>query len=97
LEAVPPSATEDAPRRGERDALFIVPQIRPPRELSFTFLTIIILFDTVSHSNSQGNTLKSYWNFTLDQAWKTQIGSRSTALPFFNLGAKWRWVVNATP
>jgi len=97
LEVVPPSAPEDAPGRGDRDALIIIPQIRPPRELSFTFLTIIILFDTVTHSNSHGNTLEVYLNFTLDQTMKTQIGNRGTALTFFNLGARWRWVVNATP
>jgi hypothetical protein len=34
--------------------------------------------------------------FTLEQATRAQRGSRGTALLFFNLGAIWRWVVNAT-
>jgi len=93
LVAVHPFAPEDAPCRGDTEALIIVPQIRPPRELTFTFRTTIILFDTVTYSNSYGNTLKVYLNFTLDQALKTQIGSRGTALPFCNLGARWSWVV----
>jgi hypothetical protein len=28
---------------------------------------------------------------------KPQKGSRSTTLPFFKLGVRWRWVFNATP
>jgi catalase len=36
-------------------------------------------------------------NFTLEQAMKAQRGSRGIALLFFNLGARWGWVVNATP
>jgi len=97
LEAVPPLAPEDAPCRADRDAPIIVRHLRPPRELSFTFLTIIILFDIVTHSNSHENTLKGYLSFTLDQALKTQVGGGGTALPFCNIGARWRWVVNATP
>ena len=34
---------------------------------------------------------------TLEQATKAQRGSKGTALSFFNLGARWGWVVNATP
>ena len=33
--------------------------------------------------------------FTLEQATKAQSGSRGIAL-FFNLGARWGWVVNVT-
>jgi len=33
---------------------------------------------------------------TLEQAMKAQSGSRSVALPFFNLGARRRWAVSAT-
>jgi hypothetical protein len=33
----------------------------------------------------------------LQQAMMTQSGSRYIALLFFNLGARWKWVVNATP
>jgi hypothetical protein len=37
-------------------------------------------------------------NFTLEQAMKAQRGSTGIALLFFfNLGARWGWVVNATP
>ena len=28
---------------------------------------------------------------------KTQNGSRSIVFSFFNLGAKWEWIVNVTP
>jgi hypothetical protein len=35
--------------------------------------------------------------FTLEQATKAQSGSRGIVIFFFNLGARWRWVVNATP
>jgi len=35
--------------------------------------------------------------FTLEQATKAQRGSTGIALPLFNLGARWLWVVNATP
>jgi len=35
--------------------------------------------------------------FTLDQATNAQRGSRSIALLYLNLRARWRWVVNATP
>jgi hypothetical protein len=35
--------------------------------------------------------------FTLEQATKAQRGSRGVALLFFNLGAGWGCVVNATP
>jgi len=35
--------------------------------------------------------------FTLQQATKAHMGSRGLALLFFNLGARWGWVVNATP
>jgi hypothetical protein len=35
--------------------------------------------------------------FTLEQATKAQRGSRSIAQSFLNLGARWGWVVNATP
>jgi hypothetical protein len=41
-------------------------------------------------------TLKVKVNLTLDKATKAQRGSRGIAL-FFNLGAGWEWVVNATP
>ena len=33
----------------------------------------------------------------LEQATKAQRGSTGIALLFFNLGARWGWVVNATP
>jgi catalase len=35
--------------------------------------------------------------FSLEQAMNAQRGSRGIALLFFNLGARWGWVVNATP
>ena len=35
--------------------------------------------------------------FTLEQATKAHRWSRGIALLFLNLGARWRWVVNATP
>ena len=35
--------------------------------------------------------------FTLEQAMKAQSGSRDITYSFFNLGARWGWVVNATP
>jgi hypothetical protein len=35
--------------------------------------------------------------FTLEEAMKAQRGRRIIALLFFNLGARWGWVVNATP
>ena len=35
--------------------------------------------------------------FALEQATKTENGSRGVALLFFNLCARWEWVVNATP
>jgi hypothetical protein len=35
--------------------------------------------------------------FTLEQAMKAQRGRRGIAYSFFNLGAIWRWVINATP
>ena len=34
--------------------------------------------------------------FTLEQATKAQRGSRGAAILLLNLGARWRWVVNAT-
>jgi hypothetical protein len=34
--------------------------------------------------------------FNLEQATKAQRGSSGVDLLFFNLGAKWGWVVNAT-
>jgi hypothetical protein len=34
--------------------------------------------------------------FTLEQFTKFQIGSRCKGLLFFDLGAAWGWVVNAT-
>jgi predicted DCC family thiol-disulfide oxidoreductase YuxK len=41
-------------------------------------------------------TAKVNATFTLEQAKKAQMGSRSIALLFLNLGARWRWVVNVT-
>ena len=35
--------------------------------------------------------------FTLEQATKAQRGIRVWLYSFFNLGAKWRWLVKATP
>jgi len=35
--------------------------------------------------------------FTLEQATKVQRRSRGILYSFFNLGARWGWVVNATP
>jgi hypothetical protein len=35
--------------------------------------------------------------FALKEAMKTQRGSRGIAVFFFNLGARWGWMVNATP
>jgi hypothetical protein len=35
--------------------------------------------------------------FTLEQAMKAQRGIAVYLYSFFNLGARWRWVVNATP
>jgi hypothetical protein len=35
--------------------------------------------------------------FTLEQATKAQRGSRGIALLSLYLGARWRWVINATP
>ena len=35
--------------------------------------------------------------FTLEQAMKAERGSGSITLLFLNLGARWGWVVNATP
>jgi hypothetical protein len=35
--------------------------------------------------------------FTIEQVTKAQRWSRGIALLFFNLGARWGWVVNATP
>jgi len=34
--------------------------------------------------------------FTLEQATKTQRGVEVELYSFFNLGARWTWVVNAT-
>jgi hypothetical protein len=34
---------------------------------------------------------------SLEQVLKAQRGSRGIAILFFNLGTKWRWVVNSTP
>ena len=61
-------------------------------------------------SNKVGHPLKPWTLFglcviscilnvkiTLEQATKAQRGSRGTALPFSNLGARWGWVVKATP
>jgi hypothetical protein len=33
----------------------------------------------------------------LEQAMEAQKGSRGVVYSFFNLGARWGWVVNATP
>jgi hypothetical protein len=35
--------------------------------------------------------------FILERATKAQRRSRGIALRFLNLGARWEWVVNATP
>jgi len=42
-------------------------------------------------------TLTLKVKFDLEQATKAQRESKGTALLFFNFGASWRWVVNATP
>jgi hypothetical protein len=34
--------------------------------------------------------------FSLEQATKAHSGNRDIALPFFNLGARWGWVVSDT-
>jgi hypothetical protein len=36
-------------------------------------------------------------NFALEQAMKAQRGNRGIAVLFISLGARWRWVVSATP
>jgi hypothetical protein len=40
--------------------------------------------------------IKRKVKFTLEQAMKAQRGSRGIAYSFFNLGARWEWVVNTT-
>jgi hypothetical protein len=35
--------------------------------------------------------------FTIEHAMKTQKRSRTLTYSFFNLGARWGWVVNVTP
>jgi hypothetical protein len=42
------------------------------------------------------NTYKVKVKIIIEQAMKAQRGSRGIA-PLFNLGARWGWVVNATP
>jgi len=37
------------------------------------------------------------YTFTIEQATKTQRGSRGIAILFFSLGARWGWVFNASP
>jgi hypothetical protein len=45
-----------------------------------------------------GVKVKVKVKFTLEQATKAQRGSKGIQLySFFNLGTRWRWVVNATP
>jgi hypothetical protein len=47
--------------------------------------------------NIQPKRVKVKEKFTLEQTTKAQRRSRCIALLFFNLGARWGWVVNVTP
>jgi hypothetical protein len=50
---------------------------------------VMILFHTHTHIKKV--------KVSLEQVMKAQRGSRGIALLFFNLGARWGWVVNSTP
>ena len=61
---------------------------RSPRSNTTTPHTLILL----DKNKGRGKV-----KFTLEQATEAQRGSRGIALLFFNLGARWRSVFNATP
>jgi len=64
-------------------------------KMLYMFKNVVSLLS--GHASYFANTIRVKVMFTLEQTTKAHRGSRGIALLFFNLGARRRWVVNATP